>query len=472
MHTVARATALALALPLAAGTLAAASPPAPPVPDFSGALSHPREDPYYPSKGDPRVDALHYELELRWTPRTRTLTGTAAITVRAARDVQRLQLDLGDSLRVRGVRLDGTPVPARHPGKYLVIDTGALAKGSRHTLRIAYSGTPKPVRAPVSRSDFSTVGWTTTRSGDVWTMQEPFGAFTWYPVNDHPSDKAYYDVTINTPRGEVGVFNGRMTSRRVVDGRTVTGWHLAAPAASYLTTIAIGDYRRYRDTGPHGLPITYWVERGDRDLLPELRHTPALIRWLERHLGRYPFDRIGAVVVPSRSAMETQTLITMGANVRTQGAPWVEVLQHEYVHQWYGDSVTPDNWKDMWLNESFAMYLEIRWSADKGYASMREWRRYLRLNDQYFRDVYGPPGEYDRDDFGSANVYYCGALMLDRLHAKLGDRLFSQVLRRWPQRHAGDNVDRDDWIAWLNRVTDRNLRPFVTDWLTSPRTPR
>ncbi len=472
MHVAVRTTALALVLPLASATLAGASPAiTPPAPDYSDAVSDPREDPYYPEKGDPRVDTLHYGLDLRWAPNSRTLTGTATIRVRVTRDVERLQLDLGDPLRVDEVRLDGDRVPARHRGKDLVIKTGPLDWNSRHTLRIAYSGTPKPVTAPVIRSDFSKVGWTTTRSGDVWTMQEPFGAFTWYPVNDHPSDKAYYDVTIDTPKGDVGIFNGQMTSRRVVDGRTVTKWHLGAPAASYLTTIAIGDYRRYSDTGPQGLPITYWVERGDRNLLPELRHTPELIRWLEQRLGPYPFDRIGAVVVPSRSAMETQTLVTMGATVREQGRDWVEVLQHEYAHQWYGDTITPNNWKDMWLNEGFAMYLQIRWNVDQGYATMREWRRYLRAHDQFYRDESGPPGEYDPDEFGSGNVYYCSALMLDRLHAKLGDALFARVLRQWPQRHQDDNADRGDWIDWLNRVTDRNLRPFVTDWLTSQRTP-
>jgi len=468
MHRTIRFTAAALALPLALGSLTSATAGGA---GLSAALSTPQEDPYYPAKGDPRIDALYYGLQLRWAPNTETLAGTATIRFRATRDVTRVQLDLGDPLRVDAVRLDGVPVASSHPGKDLVIETGELARDSRHRLRIWYSGTPKPVRAPVSRTDFSRVGWTTTRSGDVWTMQQPFGAFTWYPVNDHPSDKAYYDVRIDTPRQLVGVFNGRLTDRRVLDGRTVTRWHLASPAASYLTTIAIGDYTRFRDTGPHGLPVTYWVRRGDRDFLPELRRTPELIRWLERRLGRYPFDRIGAVVVPSWSAMETQTMVTMGARVREQGRPWVEVLVHEYAHQWYGDTVTPDNWKDLWLNEGFAMYLQMRWNVDQGYSTMRQWRRLMWSKDQDFRDAYGPPGEYDRTQFASSNVYYCSALMLDRLHAKLGDRVFDRVLREWPQRHRDSNADRGEWIDWLNKVTDRNLRPFVLDWLTSERTP-
>jgi aminopeptidase N len=302
-------------------------------------------------------------------------------------------------------------------------------------------------------------------------MQQPFGAFTWYPANDHPSDKATYDVTITAPGDSVGVFNGKLLDRRTVAGRTVTRWHLGSPSASYLTTIAIGNYSRYRDTGPHGLPISYWVEPRDRDLLPLLRKTPSMIGWLETRLGRYPFRRVGAVVVPSQSAMETQTLVTMGRALGRSPLLFVNDLLHEYVHQWYGDSVTPDNWKDVWLNESFAMYVQIRYEVSQGTATMSHWRRTLHDYDQFLRRQYGPPGEFDRSDFGSTNVYFCGAYMLDQLRAKIGNRLFAEVLRTWPAQHRNDNVDRGDWIRWLNGVTQRNLRPFVTTWLTSERTP-
>lgn len=463
-----RAAALALIAPLMLATLSGAAS----ADNNATGVSQPREDPYYPDKGDPRIDALHYGLEVNWNRASRTLAGTATIRVRATRDVQRVQLDLGAPLTVGTVHLDGTLVPAHHTGKDLRIMTGPLQGNSRHTLRITYAGTPQPVRAPVSRPDFSRVGWTTTPSGDVWTMQQPFGAFTWYPVNDHPSDKASYDVTISAPGDSVGVFNGKLLDRRSEAGRTVTRWHLGSPSASYLTTIAIGNYSRYRDSGPHGLPISYWVEPRDRDLLPLLRKTPSMISWLEARLGRYPFQRIGAVVVPSQSAMETQTLVTMGRALGRSRLLFVNDLLHEYVHQWYGDSVTPNNWKDLWLNESFAMYVQIRYEVSQGTATMSHWRRTLQDYDQFLRREYGPPGEFDRADFASTNVYFCGAYMLDELRAKIGNRLFAKVLRTWPAQHRNQNVDRGDWIRWLNEVTHRNLRPFVTAWLTSERTPR
>jgi aminopeptidase N len=450
----------------------AAAPPAP----YGSAVSHPREDPYYPAQGDPGIDALHYDLDLTWSPRSRVLDGVATIEFRATRDTGAdgtVRLDLGRPLATHEISLDGAPVRSTRLRRGdLVVTAPGLAQGSRHTLRIVYSGSPRPVQAPVTRSDFDTTGWTTLRNGQVWTMQEPWGAYTWYPVNDHPSDKAFYDARIDVPSRWTGVFNGELLANRVVGGRRITRWHLDAPAASYLTTIAIGPFTRSTQTGPHGLPLTYWVRPNDGDRLATLRRSPDLLRWLEERLGAYPFDRAGAVVVRSSSAMETQTLVTMGDDVRNGPGDYLEVLLHEYAHQWYGDTVTPNNWKDLWLNEGFAMYLEARWSADQGRVPMAQWRDHWASGDQGWRRQYGPPGEYDKDQFASINVYYCSALMLDRLRARVGGRDFARLVRAWPRAQRNGNADRGEWVQFAERVTGEELSRFVHEWLTSPTTPR
>lgn len=461
------AAALALVTALAVGTLNA--PPA--SAGYDPARSTPQEDPYY-QPGGATLDALHYRLRLHWAPGQRVLTGVARIRFRAPADQTRVQLDLSGALKVRKVLVDGRRAAHSHTGRRLVVSTGALEAGSQHILRISYRGTPRPASAPFTRDDVSKLGLRTTRRGELWTMQEPYGALTWYPVNDHPSDKAFYDVRISVPRGMVGIFNGRMTGRRSVGGRTVTRWHLASPTASYLTTLAVGDYVRYTDRGPRGLPISYWLPRVDRRALPELRRTPAMIRWLEKRLGPYPFDRIGAVVVPSGSAMETQTLVTMGSRMARDPSTFRSVLLHEYAHQWYGDVVSPDNWPDLWLNESFAMYLQLQWEISRGWYTNRELRAVLEEMDGALRRSEGPPGAYRPNRFAENCVYLCGALMLDRLRTLLGPTVFARVLRDWPQEQRFESVDRDDYIAWISAKTGRDLRPFLTTWLTSPTTPQ
>ena len=231
-------------------------------PALKPAVSRPVEDSLYPNVGDPGVDALHYDLDLAWDPEEELLTGTATLAFRSTATADEFRLDFGEPLEVTSATLDGEEVETQHNGKDLVVQA-PVEKDERYVLEVEYSGTPEPAKAPTTRSDFSTTGWTTTGDGEVWTMQEPYGAYTWYPVNDQPSDKAFYDFTITAPGDWVGVANGQLQSRETVDGDTVTEWSLDAPASSYLTTIAIGDLVMTEDESESGVPITYWTPADD-----------------------------------------------------------------------------------------------------------------------------------------------------------------------------------------------------------------
>ncbi len=256
--------------------------------------------------------------------------------------------------------LDGADVPFEHRGKDLVV-TAPVTKDERYVLEVSYSGTPEPTPAPTDRSDFSTSGWTITPGGETWTMQEPYGAFTWYPVNDQPSDKAFYDISVTVPSPWVGIANGVMTDQTEHDGLTTTSWHLSKPASSYVVTVATGDYTRTTNTSQSGMEISYWVPSDRPGLATGLESAAAGLDWLEALLGPYPFDSLGFLLVDSRSGMETQTMITLGATDYTTSAA---VLVHEMAHQWYGDEVTPDDWRDVWMNEGMAMYLQGCWQAE------------------------------------------------------------------------------------------------------------
>ncbi len=257
--------------------------------------------------------------------------------------------------------LDGADVPFEHAGKDLVVNA-PVTQDERYVLEVGYSGTPEPTPAPTARNDFSTSGWTITPDGETWTMQEPYGAFTWYPVNDQPSDKALYDISVTVPSPWVGIANGVMTDQTEHDGLTTTSWHLSKPASSYVVTVATGDYTRTTNTSQSGIEISYWVPSDRPGLATGLEAAAAGLDWLEALLGPYPFDSLGFLLVDSRSGMETQTMITLGATDYTTSEA---VLVHEMAHQWYGDEITPDDWRDVWMNEGMAMYLQGCWQAEE-----------------------------------------------------------------------------------------------------------
>ena len=462
LRTLASLVAVAIALPLAGP--AAAAP-------YDRGISRPVEDSYYPAKGDPGIDTLHYDLDLTWLKKQRRLSGTADIRFRATRADTDFQLDLSSAMHVRKVSVNGVPAAFDHRGKTLVVNR-PVVRNQRYTATVVYRGTPRPTRGPASRSDVAKAGMRVTKGGQLWTMQEPFGAFTWYPSNDQPSDKALYDVRVNVPGSWVGVSTGQLTHRRTTGGRTVTRWTNKHPMASYLMTLAVGPYRLHRQTGPHGLPLTYWVPRSRPELLKPLLRTPAAMRWLEQRLGRYPFDRAGVVVTPSDSAMETQTLVTFGAKNYRYGNRYVrQTVVHEMAHQWYGDTVTPRDWRDLWINEGMATYQDTRWAVDQGWTTWRHWQRQWTRDDKLWRDIYGPPGAYHRHEFGSINVYYCTALMWDRLRTKVGTAQFNRLVRAWPLRHRDTNQSRANMVHWFEKRTGRELSGFFHKWLTSKKSP-
>lgn len=435
-------------------------------PAYNQALSAPVEDSYYPAQGDPGLDALHYRLTLNWTPPV--LHGTAEITFRAASTADQVRLDLLHDLRVSAVQVDGSAATWRQVrrGNDLVID-GAFEQDSRHVMLISYAGRPHPVPAPTTRDDFSTVGWNTMLDGEAWAMQEPFGSYSWYPSNDQPSDKALYDIQVVVPKRWVGITNGVLTGQRVQRNRRILTWHLSRPAATYLMTIAIGDYVRTQVRSRSGVPISYWTRRGDAGQLRAVRAAPDALAWIERRLGPYPFDSLGFVVVPGESGMETQTLITLGDTRYTTS---IEVIQHELVHQWYGDLVTPTDWRDMWMNEGMTMFLQIAFEADRAGVSIDEQIRPYVAAEIAERADAGPPGAYDKGSFGSGNVYVSPALMWNEVRHQLGEAKFWELVRAWPRVHPYGNATRAQYYQWLQ--DEYGLDPaFLDAWIMGARTP-
>ncbi len=440
--------------------------------DLDLALSAPVEDSVYPDVGDPGVDALRYDLDLSWDPLDELLTASAVVTFRATRTAPRFQLDLGPALTVGDVRLDGGSVGFARRGKNLVVKA-PIEADRRYELSLDYVGTPEPAPAPTTRSDYSTTGFTITAAGEVWTMQEPYGAYTWYPVNDQPSDKALYDVTVRVPAPWTGISNGRLTglSTEVVgdDELTTTSWQLTEPASSYLVTLAIGDYAHASNTTSTGLRVDYWTPRGMVGARKRLSSAAATIDWIEARLGPYPFDSAGVVVTASRSAMETQTMVTLG---NTEYVMSPQVLAHELIHQWYGDQVSPSDWRDVWLNEGMTMLLQWIYEDDQGIRPLRETVRISRAGDQTLRDDYGPPGAYDPQRFGGSNIYYPPALMWNELRVELGDDEFFRIARSWLAAHDNTSVTREQIFEHWESETGRELSTFFDGWITGRTTPR
>lgn len=404
-------------------------------------------DPHLPSAGNGGYETLHYEIVLDFDPASGVIDCVTTIDCKATQDLTSFSLDLS-GLEVSAVTVDGRTAEYRRDGDELIVASpGMLATGAEFAVGVAYSGRPEPIRD----ADLFWLGWQQV-GNYVYTLDEPFGAATWYPVNDHPSDKATYTFRITAPKPYTAVANGVLIE--TVDqgaDRTFT-WDMRQPLASYLATISIGEYELQESRAPNGVLVRNYFASGLAGKAPPL-FTPTgdMIAYFAEQFGPYPFDVYGVVVpmAATEAAMENQTISLFGTDLLerlSSGATTRDVyLSHELAHQWFGNSVTITRWEDIWLNEGFSTYASWLWlEHDQGpqalQAMVDESLRMLRGQDY-------PPLTDPGDDLFSANVYRRGALALHAIRLTVGDAAFLDTLREWATRYQYGNATTEDFMA-------------------------
>ncbi|WP_245791417.1 M1 family metallopeptidase [Actinacidiphila rubida] len=421
-------------------------------------------DRLFPQAGNGGYDVTHYGLDLSYDPATGRLSGTADVTATATERLGRFNLDLS-GLTVGSVAVGGHPAGFSRSGDELTVrPAGPLARGAQFTATVAYAGVPRTLTDP----DGSKEGWLRTDDGAV-ALGEPVGAMAWFPCDNHPSDKAAYDLTMSVPDGLTAVSNGDLAGTTHSGGRTAFHWRTSRPMATYLATVAIGRFTVTRSAPPGGPPQYTAVDprSDDPGTAASLRRIPEILRWESGLFGPYPFASAGAIVAhlargQGGYALETQNRPFFPGASDPPAVP-LNTLVHELSHQWVGDSVTPRSWQDIWLNEGFATYTEWLWAAHEGGDSVDT--SAAAAFDDPASWTFPPASPPTAADLFATPVYRRGALVLYELRRALGDAEFLRLLRAWPAQHAYGNASTADFTAFCAHFTGRDLTPLFHTWL-------
>ena len=417
------------------------------------------DDPFYPSMGNGGYDALHYTLDLTVDVPSNMLAGTSTMRAQATQALSSFNLDL-HGLTVLGVGVDGRPATFAHVGDELVITpTVAIGNRSLFTATVSYYGAPTAINDKAI--GFGEVGWQVQDDG-TYVVSQPSGAMNWYPVNNHPLDKATYTFRITVaPEYQVAA-NGVLTDITAhADGFTYV-WESDDRIASYLTTVQIARYEIEAQDGPDGVLIrNYFPVDTPASVRARFADTDAMLAFLSELVAPYPFDAYGAILLDIRMgwALETQTLSTFGADGSNE-----IVIAHELVHQWFGNSVTPARWEDIWLNEGFASYLSYMWLEET--AGKAAFDDYMDEMYDYLVSIDAkPPATVPVEEMFSRTVYVRGAWTLHALRLAVGDETFVDILRTYYARFADGNVTTEDFIAVASEVSGRDVHEIVDPWL-------
>jgi aminopeptidase N len=425
-------------------------------------------DPYLPGSGDDGHATEHYDLTLTYRPASNRLDGYAQITATARRRLDQVTLDLS-GLTVSKVAVDG-----RRPKKYLqrkgkLVITPALplAAGQQFVVAVNYSGNPKPVR-----SRWGDVGWEELTEGALVAGQ-PNGAPSWFPCNDHPGDKAAYRISVTTDAPFTVVANGVLVSRRAHASTRTWVYEQAEPMASYLATVQIGHYelRTLSDDDPPQRVAR--PARLDRAVRADFSRQHLMMRCFTNRFGPYPFASYTVVVTgdPLEIPLEAQGMSVFGANHVDGERTHERLVAHELAHQWFGNSLTPSRWQDIWLNEGFACYAEWLWSDEAGGPSAevlaeRYWKRLRNLPQDLVLADPGPELMFDD------RVYKRGALALHALRRTLGDGDFFALLQGWVAAHRHGLVSTAAFREHVEATAGTPARELLDEWLFPTAVPK
>lgn len=420
-------------------------------------------DPYYADYGNGGYDVAHYGIDVDYTPASDLLTGVTTIKATATQKLRKFNLDF--VLKVSSVTVNGKPAKftASTAHELTVTPKAPLSAGEAMTIVVTYAGVPSTVEAN------GISPWIKTDDGAV-ALGEPEIAAWWFPANDHPRDKALFDVKVTVPKGLQALSNGQL--KKTVygkDGDTWV-WKSAKPMATYLAYFAAGKFDVTQGTTPGGLPwVNAVASNGGSEgeyAAKDLARTPEVIDFHTKAWGKYPFEATGGVAPAADFgfALETQTRPVYTRGFWRNG-PNIYVVVHEQGHQWFGDAVSVKNWKDIWLNEGFASFTEWYWSEQHGEGTGQE------LLAEYYKTPassslwsvrIGDPGK--GNEFNGA-VYDRGAMTLQALRNRVGDPAFFQIMRNWPQKNRYSNASVEDFIAYAEKLSGQDLTSFFHAWL-------
>jgi aminopeptidase N len=418
-----------------------------------------------PSTNQLNYDVLFYGLSLTVDPTTTTLSGT--VDVQAAisgNPLSEVELDLDGAMTVSAARVNGTPVAFTHASGVLTVTLDqTYSNGQSFLISIDYSGHPN--------ESLGAFGFDSHNSYPIiWSLSEPYGARTWWPCKDTPSDKANSArISLTVPDYLTAVSNGVLVNTSTASGWTTYEWHENHPIAAYLISLAIHPYveRTAYYTALDGIttmPVKAWAYSDYATSASVAVNTVAdELAVFASLFGEYPFldEKYGQAQFPWGGGMEHQTATSLCCFI-----DWL--MAHELAHQWYGDAITCRSFSDIWLNEGFATYAEALWAESNG--GFNAYHSDI-MNNEYLGSgtIYVPPADLSDENriFDSDLSYDKASWVLHMLRGMVGDTTFFQIMHQYTADPsvAYGTATTADFKAVAESVSGLDLSNFFQNWI-------
>ncbi|MDT7889164.1 MAG: M1 family aminopeptidase [Desulfurococcales archaeon] len=415
----------------------------------------------------------HADIYIRTDVYSRSFSGRTIHRIELLDYRDYLELDAVD-LSIKGVYVDGSTAKYMYDGSKLYVRLQTTNPNKLHNVEIVYEA--RPVKGlhfifPRSSSDYP----------QVWSQGEAEDTRYWIPIYDYPNMRLTWTLTAEVPGIFTVVSNGDLEDvSDIGNGYRRWKYRMNHPMPPYLIALAIGVFDEIED-GVNGVRLRYLVPRGSKAIaMNSFSKTPDMIRFFSEYLGfRYPYNSytqvclkefiVGGMENVTATFLTEWTLHDEIAHKEFSSDP---LVAHELAHQWFGDLVTCKDWSNIWLNESFATYLEALYTRkDKGedefiyelYGNLKSYlEEYKRYSRPIVMRIYKDP-----DELFDSHSYPKGALVLHTLKNLIGEERFRLALKTYLERYKFRSVDTEDLRKVFEEVSGRDLEWFFDQYVYS-----
>jgi len=413
----------------------------------------------------------HYDLTIAPDIANQYIRGSNKIQIEPESELSVIELDLSSSLRIDSIFLNDIPVSFRHfSDRIFIFPQSEITTNKRSVIHIFYQGHPLASTNPPWDGGLI---WSFDSLSRPWVgvACEGIGASSWWPCKDQwDSEADSIRLSILTDSSLTAVANGVLTRVQPLDNKKLYTWEVNYPINNYCVSFTLGAFRHFSDTLKRSdnsiLSADYYIlDYNYHKANEHFRQVPKIIQTFEELFGPYPFEKDGYKLVEAPYwGMEHQSAIAYGNNFINNFFELDYIIVHETAHEWWGNKLTANEQKNMWIHEAFATYSEIL-LLEKLYGDKLA-GQYLLKQKEKIINRYPITASASESALKDTDQYYKGSWMLHTIRYMINDdSVWFNSLKQLQQQFAYKTVGRDEFINTWGRLLGRDINPVISYYL-------
>jgi aminopeptidase N len=408
-----------------------------------------------------KTDVINYKLIINLDFNEKTFTASNKISfIKSTLNKDTLELDISNFITVEKVSSGDLLLGYHIKNKKIFIDI-SMFNDDTSEITISYKG--RPTKFGFYGLIFAEVN----KQKIIQTVNQPNYAPTWFPCNDDPSDKAFFEIEILNDSSFVSVSNGKLIEVSTEGSKKKYHYKTFYPIATNLIGFYSSNYvvikDDYKNINGKNLELYYYIFPNDTSKAKiDLSITKDILETFENLFGEYPFieEKFSvSEILLTRAAIENQTIVGISKDLFSGRNFHQDILIHEIAHSWWGNAVGISDWKDIWLSEALATYSEVLYYESSYGSSGLHSQLNKFLNESFSGRVYNP------DNLFGKQVYYKSALVLNMIRNILSDSVFFNFLKNYYKEFKYKNVTTEDFKKFLEVFSGKDFTKFFEDWI-------